>query len=775
MLTITAPIELKCKTSDNSMHEGFYHRITDPYSMMTSKLTPEDLLHVVSTPPEYYFGGEEEINFFRQTNVSTHQENKLEVINNLVNRIAVSESAQLTYQDRVYITDILQKIGIHNVSEFMKQVRLIKEEQNQTNRLINLYWNYAGELKQLVEDYRSTQVVDQHKETYEQQTDTLHLHEDILNRLQTAAIYQTVQNFNGNSSGDYRITNTQLKLSEQYGFAQQILLQKLKNEVRGEAAPLIFRHENYYENQQLSEEEITEQKVLTQVSSAVLLDMVNNVYRSQNEQYRTANDNWYHMEQAFYQNAENTMQRFENHMSNRYQTNVTSAQVSLNRQQELINQEIDILNRLFEQRDSDLYQTVNELLYQDITSSRLVNRMHAQTDELQLTNVENRASDFSQENYFSANDLQIHQQNQQIFNQNRSTVENEQTQIQNKYQKTVENIRENIERTAARSQEEFTEKKRAAQQQEEAKRSVTQINVDASEQNVYEDNNTFEQTQYIDQRDLSSVEQELSRINRQNINNQSKYIRMMEGIRESLEHPKETRSPEQMRREGLMALEHPTELLEKLRAEGQQQQEEQQMKLSHVMNLLPEQTREVYEIVREYLEAPAQVRRQMQNVTDDVGVLIRDINQTNLIEEQTKLVHKSREQLHDKTMEVIERWNEKQPVEPQKKQVYEEKHADVTMVHRSQEHQLNEEEIRQMIEQNRLQNRTVHTQNETITNIDTTQRQFTNINTQQLVEQTENVSELVHQSVQRELGALSEKIYHKLEKRLETEKRRRGY
>ena len=99
----------------------------------------------------------------------------------------------------------------------------------------------------------------------------------------------------------------------------------------------------------------------------------------------------------------------------------------------------------------------------------------------------------------------------------------------------------------------------------------------------------------------------------------------------------------------------------------------------------------------------------------------------------------------------------------------------MTLVHRSQEQQLDEEEIRQLIEQNRTQTRTVHTQNESVTNYDTTQRQFTNVNTQQIMEQTENVSELVRQGVQRELGALSEKIYHKLEKRLETEKRRRGY
>ena len=245
MLTITAPIELKCKTPDCSMHEGFYHRITDQYTMMTSKLTPEDLLHVVMTPPEYFFGGEEQTNIFQQTNVHAHQENKLEVMNNLINRMMISGSAHLTYQDRVYITDILQKIGIHNVNEFMKQVRLIKEEQNQTNQLIDLYWNYAGELRQLVENYHREQVTEQRTEEHTDQSQTMYLHEQILNRLQTAAIYQTVQNFNTRAQGDQNITNTQLQVSEQYGLAQQILLQKLKNEARGEETTLTYRHEKY--------------------------------------------------------------------------------------------------------------------------------------------------------------------------------------------------------------------------------------------------------------------------------------------------------------------------------------------------------------------------------------------------------------------------------------------------------------------------------------------------------------------------------------------------
>ena len=230
-----------------------------------------------------------------------------------------------------------------------------------------------------------------------------------------------------------------------------------------------------------------------------------------------------------------------------------------------------------------------------------------------------------------------------------------------------------------------------------------------------------------------------------------------------------------MRRESLMALEHPTELLEQLHEEGQRQQLEKEEKLTQVMKLLPEQTREVYETVREYLAAPMELRREMTGVSDDMGMLIRDIHEAEVVREQTELVHKQQEQLHEQTREVIDRWKEQTTVEPQSKQVYEDRRTDVTLVHRSQEQQVDEELIQQMLEQNRTLSNTVRTQSETITNYDKTERTYNSVNTQQVIEQQEDVTELVRQGVQRELGALSEKIYHKLEKRLETEKRRRGY
>ncbi|MBO5246158.1 MAG: hypothetical protein J6B28_02735 [Eubacterium sp.] len=686
MLTITAPIELKCKAPTSASQESFFHRITGNYSMIQQRLQPEDLLHVMTTPPEYYFGDGDQTNIFQQMNVNTVQENKLEIMNNLVNRILVRESAELTYQDRVYITNVLQKFGIQNVNEFMKQVSHVTEELQNTEELVKLYWNHAGELKQLVENYKSESYSRSLQHHTQEETQEIHLHEAIMNRLQTAAIYQTVQNFNSRRQGDTVITSEELQLSDQRRITQNILLNKLKNEARGEASPLIYRHENFYEEQQLSQEELNEEHVLQQVKSAALLNFIDNVYQAKIERNHRTGDTWYHMERAFYQNADNTMKRFENRMNARYDRHTDDNRTYIVQHNRADRHEIDIMNRLFENYHSPQYQTVQAML----------------RPEKEIQHVEK----------------------QNLINQWNETVEEDYV-----------------------TQEEYR----------------------------YQDEHRHYEQQTVDARNLSVVEEEISRINRENINNQSRYIQMMQHIQASFEQPGETKTSEQMRRESLMALEHPQEMLQQLQEEGQQQQELHQQELEKAMNLLPEETRLVYETVKEYLEAPIELRRQMSGVSNDMGVLIRDIHHVQTHQEQIQMVHLEQEQIQEQTKEMIERWNDKIPVELTPKRVYERQRTNVTFVHKQQEQQIDEEYIEQMLIQNRQMNQTVKTTSETVTNYEQKERTYQNINTDRMVQQTENVSELVRQGVQKELGALSEKIYAKLEKRLETEKRRRGY
>ena len=106
MLTLKAPLELKCNAAMISSHETFYHRITGNYGLLSAGIVKEDLLHVVSAPLELYLEEGGGVRIAENTHIENRQETKLEIINNVLNRITVMEEASLTYQDRVFITDV---------------------------------------------------------------------------------------------------------------------------------------------------------------------------------------------------------------------------------------------------------------------------------------------------------------------------------------------------------------------------------------------------------------------------------------------------------------------------------------------------------------------------------------------------------------------------------------------------------------------------------------------------------------------------------------------
>ncbi|MCD7739355.1 MAG: hypothetical protein LUH58_10025, partial [Lachnospiraceae bacterium] len=142
MLTIKAPIEIKCGRSMSSSWEAFGERILGNYQLIAAGIEREDLLHVVMSPPEVYIGGGALTSLVEDTRIQNVRESKLTVINNLLNRIAVTEEVKLSYQDRVYITDVLSRLGVTDVSQFMKQIFQLRQENRNVEELTELYWNH---------------------------------------------------------------------------------------------------------------------------------------------------------------------------------------------------------------------------------------------------------------------------------------------------------------------------------------------------------------------------------------------------------------------------------------------------------------------------------------------------------------------------------------------------------------------------------------------------------------------------------------------------------
>lgn len=333
-LTIKAPIELTCSKGIVPSQEAFYHRITGNYELMTARIEAGDLLLAVTTPPEIYLGESGLTTIVNNTRVQNRRETSLEVINNLINRIALTPQVQMTYQDRVYITDVLNRLGIQNVTQFMNQVFRLKQETETTEQLISLYWNHLEDLTRIVQEYQTEAAYTEVSEENIQEQFRFSLYEEILKRLQTGSIYQILNNFRSSQVGtDRYITREELQITEQKRLAANILLNQLKNVVGGGDVPFIYHHENYYENHMPEESQITDTSVSNQITSAVLLNLVDNLYLNCFEKMMYEKSLWLHLEHSFYQSAENTLWRLKNemnhwfsHTSNREYRNMTQEQ-----------------------------------------------------------------------------------------------------------------------------------------------------------------------------------------------------------------------------------------------------------------------------------------------------------------------------------------------------------------------------------------------------------------------------------------------------------------
>lgn len=321
MLILKAPLELRCNPAMISSHEAFYHRITGNYGLLASGIDKEDLLHVVTAPLEFYLEEGQVTRIAQNTNIQNRQETKLEIINNFLNRIAVMEEANLTYQDRVFITDVLKKLGVREENRFMKQVFRLRQEARTTERLISLYWDHLEELRERVEAYHSQE---RERKTVEEKAAPGHfretLHQKIMDRLQTGAVYQILNNFQQSHTGNSRyVTRQQFQISEQKRVAAQVLLQKLRQEVRKEPLPLVYRHENEYRQSEPEEDTPIESWVGSQITSSVLLNLIDNLYLNRLERRQNRTDAWLSMENALYQSAENVFYRLKVDAGDRWQ------------------------------------------------------------------------------------------------------------------------------------------------------------------------------------------------------------------------------------------------------------------------------------------------------------------------------------------------------------------------------------------------------------------------------------------------------------------------
>lgn len=312
MIKLAAPLQTKTLSPILTGSDVLGNKIRGNYESMTSKITPEEFLHMTTMPPEYYFGDGGMTQIFAEQNISSQQNLNVEIVNQLLNRIQLSENENLTYQDTVYIENALRKIGVQDTKEFMHEVRECRKDRETFRELLTGYIANYESLKEVAEFVREKE----REETPKQEgapaktEQRYFLQQKIYDRLQTGAIYQTLANFYRGVEGvPQPIRNEQAKTAEQEGVSWQILLNRFQNDIFQTETPLLYHSENHYE---LGGDEILkdEQTVLNEMSSAILLQMIRTVFEQEQHVFHTRNQKWAEYSSVIYDSAQNTLKRF---------------------------------------------------------------------------------------------------------------------------------------------------------------------------------------------------------------------------------------------------------------------------------------------------------------------------------------------------------------------------------------------------------------------------------------------------------------------------------
>ena len=713
MLKIKAPIECKTNTDVTTVGDAFGERIRGNYGVMGSGINGEELLHLVSRPPEIYLGEGGMTNLVAQTNVANRQETKVNIINNFLNRVAVGVDAKLTYQDRVFISNVLQQLGIKDEKNFMQEVMNVKNEVKHTENLVNLYWNNLSRLENIVSEYQENVAGDNVSVEEKSESTELHLHEDIMNRLNTAAIYKIVNNFNSHTSGDTYITNEEYRLSEQNRITENVLLNRLQNMVSGESTPLVFRHENVFEENYAGDTTVNRSQVENRVTSAVLLNLIDNIFQTRHESMSRDGDKFYHMEESFFESAENTINRIENNtdrslsLINNYST--TESRV------EALSEEIDMVtnilheSRLLEQRinvDADLRSY----------------RTNMNAEGARITYKTNREGDIIEGDQISRTDVSA---------------------------RSGDSVREGD--TFIREGDTL----------------------------VHRDGDINQTTELPDESE--SIIKQLEIMNQQNIERTREYQNnLKELVREYRETPKETSRKRQMS-DSLKALESPMQFLREAKAEEAQDRERKKALDSARVSLLDEGDQRALNIVREYIERPERFVETNLVRRDNFLELERDIQryerENKAREEQRKEIEQqavSQKNLETVTETVHETVRELRRREPGF--LVDERPAEkLSLVHKRQDTQIDEELIEEIVSQNRkIDQQTERIDNIVNNSITETNTVVNNVDRSVITHENYDIKEVVERSVRGQVDSITDKVYDRLSRRLADEKRRRG-
>lgn len=688
MLTIHTPISLTVNPSMLQLNENFTERLTGNYKVIGNGLEPEDMLHFMSEPPEVYLAEGGMTALVDHQTVYENRSLKLDVINNVLNRILVADTYRMTYQDQVFIQSVLSRIGVTDVTEFIRQVQSLRQESKNINRLTDLYWSESTMLSELLA-YRQERKEQEHAEDAGEEKPAeepvLWLHQNILNRLQTGAVYQEIKNYLSATSSYHRmISSAEMQISEQTVTAQNILLNKLKNHTTMEEQPLVYHYINTYEMGDETQIQEQHKQTVSQLVQAVLLNALHQMYALRMDELLRQSNVWYQLAGAVYQAAENTYQRYDAYHERNY----------------ISRREADTYTRTVQQYQQNEIQAIEQFFTVD-RQNTVLNRVEGEIRLAELIPVP------------GAEGTEVESAALQTADQGQSVEQLVQRELHHQQIRSVT------------TQEEL-------------------------------------------------FKQQLEQINQNNIRNSQLLQQYMAGQPGEKENGRINRKA--AKRDALLALSQPKEVMLTYLESRTREEQKETVAREQLTQVFGERTLKIFETLEKYQKTPELLTATGQVVPDAAGMLMRDI-QLRMQENRQELVHDTRELVQESVQESQTKQVLREFLPEQVRQIHSRTQSEINRVellHRQTENTFDEEvleEIRGLQRSTRVEN---HQIREEVAEKNLTQEIVNRKVNEFQVRQNEELNCLIQEKVQRQLGDLSEQVYGKLEKRMDTERRRRG-
>ena len=563
---------------------------------MGSELNEADLLHLTTQPPEVYLMGGGMTSMVNNANVENTQVLKVNVINNLINRILISADAKLSYQDSVYISNVLRKLGIKDDRRFMSEVYRLTKQTKQLNDVTKLYWENIEELREMISEYAGDVRLEFKSENEVINNSILHLHEVVNRRLKTAAIYQIMRNYYENTEGDKSITNAEFKISEQGRFAKEVLLNRLRESVRFETQPLIYKHDNIYEGDETSVDNMSIEQLNERINSAVLLNLIDNIYELSYERTDHNVRNWISTEDSYYGSSDNVLYRLEQNTA--YLQYLHEEYVKNINEVENYTAEIENVKQLLDIR-------------QDIDRSISISEARSSFDIRSSESYYNESAEmlFKQEGSHADGDTVI--------------INNEGSREERLY--NDQRIREgdsSVSSTTQINAQQINIDARMHQQIQGAETAGEITHAELTHITNEGDTNIEEGSS----QSTSTVNESLYQTYQQNIARNRRYMQNLKNILEANAPESSELTPAQRTMQAAaMALEHPERVIEQYTQSEMREQERLETIRRESEKLLHPLQQRAHQLIREYLKAPERFYKSELISRDDIGVLLHDI------------------------------------------------------------------------------------------------------------------------------------------------------